>query len=39
LEEDDELVRNGLGANPNKEWNPNFDQALSEIYARLTRRS
>ena len=38
-EEDAELERNGLSPNPNKEWNPSFDQALSEIYARLTSRS
>ncbi|MEZ6021402.1 MAG: sigma-70 family RNA polymerase sigma factor [Planctomycetota bacterium] len=35
-EEDQELSRNGLLANPNKEGNPDFDLALSEIYARLT---
>ncbi len=38
-EEDQELERNGLGRNPNKELHPQFDQALSDIYARLNSRS
>ncbi|MCB9906596.1 MAG: sigma-70 family RNA polymerase sigma factor [Planctomycetes bacterium] len=37
-EEDHELERNGLTWNPNKELNPTFDQALADIYARLTHR-
>lgn len=37
-EEWDELERNGLGRNPTKTADAAFDEAVAEIYARLTHR-